>query len=138
MTAPDEIALTALVEQAREAALGAYAPYSNFRVGAALLTPEGTLTGANVENASYGLGICAERVAIAHAVAGGHREFVALAVACIDAQPGTGLAGLTPCGACRQWFLEFAPDLPVLIARPAAEPARFTAAELLPNGFRLD
>jgi len=101
----------ALREAARSAARGAYAPDSRFRVGAALLCADGAVvTGANVENRSYGLTNCAERSAIFTAVSAGRREFLALAVFTPDSQ-----AAVPPCGACRQGLSEFAgPELPVL------------------------
>ena len=96
-----------LIQQAAEAREVAYAPYSNFLVGAALLTADGkTFTGCNVENASYGLSICAERTAICKAVSEGHQAFRAIAVA---ASP---LA--SPCGACRQFIVEFGKDLSLI------------------------
>ncbi len=122
-----------LIERARQARERAYAPYSNYAVGAAIRTADGRIfTGCNVENASYGLSICAERAAVFHAVADGAREIVALAVVTMD--------GGTPCGACRQVLMEFAPNpqaVPVLIATPEHPVARFTLAELLPHAFRL-
>ena len=123
-------------QQIIEAALAmrdrAYAPYSGFRVGAAVLTASGKVhAGCNVENASYGLTLCAERVALATAVAAGDGQFVALAVA--------SAGGATPCGACRQFAAEFRGDLPVLVV-DAAQPGRVletSISELLPNQFRL-
>ncbi|MEO7039669.1 MAG: cytidine deaminase [Candidatus Elarobacter sp.] len=121
---------TALLAAALAARDGAYAPYSKFAVGAALLDHDGTVwTGANVENASYGLSICAERNAIFGAVtAGGTRRFVAVAVAGPD-----GTTTL-PCGACRQVLWEFAPELQVIYADERGV-ASMPLAELLPHAF---
>lgn len=93
---------------ALEARNGAYAPYSNFRVGAVLLTPEGKyIKGANIENASYGAGVCAERTALVKAVSEGEKQFKAIAVA-TDKD-----TVCSPCGICRQFIREFAPKIPV-------------------------
>jgi cytidine deaminase len=121
------------LQEAREAAERAYVPYSRFRVGAAVLAGGSVFTGCNVENASFGLTICAERNAIFHAVTAGHRRIDALAVACIDATHG-GPAGLRmPCGACRQVMAEFAADdLPIEIDEIGA----FRLHHLLPSAFR--
>jgi cytidine deaminase len=118
-----------LVARARLAAERAYAPYSKFRVGAALLAGDGSVTeGANVENLSYGLTICAERSAISAAVSAGKRGFAAIAVACVDAQ-----GPVPPCGACRQVIAEFLPpDAPVLIADPKGGYVESSVAALLP------
>ena len=108
----------------------AYAPYSNFHVGAALLTASGEIfAGCNVENASYGLTICAERVAIGSAVAAGHKQIVAVAVATSG--------GHSPCGACRQVLSEFGPAMEVILI-DADDPTRTrttTLAALLPEQF---
>lgn len=99
----------ALVSAAAEARRRAYAPYSHYPVGAALLTADGqTITGVNVENAVYSTGLCAERTAVFKAVSEGQRSFRAIAVVTRN--------GGTPCGSCRQVLSEFAPDLPVIIA----------------------
>jgi len=119
-----------LIDLAIEARELAYAPYSNYRVGAALLTRSGKIyTGVNVENAAYPTGTCAERVAIFKAVSEGQREFVALAVV-------TGNGGM-PCGACRQVMAEFGLDLTVLIADAEGKLRQEAVlSELLPGAFR--
>ena len=126
---------TSLVTAARAAAARAYAPYSKYRVGAALLAADGTVfTGCNVENASYGLTNCAERTALFKAVSEGRRRFRALAIA-----GGTPKAPAVPCGACRQALAEFCPpDLPVAVAplRRGAPVVR-ALAEYLPHSFAL-
>jgi cytidine deaminase len=117
-----------LVRQAIEARRRAYVPYSSFPVGASLLTRSGKIfTGCNIENASYGLTVCAERVAIWKAVSEGETEFEALAVA-------TNIGG-SPCGACRQVMAEFAPDMPVLIADLNGQITPLSVADLLPLAF---
>jgi cytidine deaminase len=122
-----------LVAAARAARERAYAPYSGFRVGAALLAEQGDVfTAANVENASYGLAICAERSAVVAAVAAGYRSFVAIAVA------GNGLDPVTPCGACRQVLREFPKgvDLEVVCAGEAGDGLLTTTlGSLLPESF---
>src|SRR5207244_553161 len=91
-----------LIARARLAAERAYVPYSHFRVGAAAEADGQVFEGCNVENASYGLTVCAERIALFTAVAAGHRQVTRLAVSCVDAGPELGTAGRMPCGACRQ------------------------------------
>ena len=119
-------ALRLAAEAARERA---YAPYSGFRVGAALETAAGTIvTGCNIENASYGLTICAERSAIAAAVSSGERKFRRLALVSDAPEP------IAPCGACRQVLAEFAPDMPV-DSYGTTRQVTWTVAELLPAGF---
>jgi cytidine deaminase len=124
-----------LVRAAIRAGRQAHAPYSGYRVGAALLAADGRVfTGCNVENASYGLTLCAERAAVCAAVAAGARRFTALAVT------ASGAAVPFPCGACRQVLAEFCPaEMPVHVARAAKPRAirTLTMAELLPHGFRL-
>jgi cytidine deaminase len=122
--------MDALDDEALKAAQYAYAPYSRFRVGAALLAQDGTLyTGANVENRSFGLTICAERSALVSAVSKGQRSFTALAIATPDSDYPVG-----PCGACRQVLSEFmGPDAPVRFGPGgSAAPADTTLGELLP------
>ena len=117
-----------LIETAIRARLAAYAPYSNFQVGAALLCDDGEIfTGCNVENLSYGLTICAERNAIGTAVAAGRQKFAAIAVAADSDQ------AISPCGACRQVMCEFG-DFPVLLANLHGEVVESTVGELLPRG----
>jgi len=121
-----------LVEAATRARERAYAPYSNFRVGAAVRAADGRVfAGCNVENASYGLSVCAERVAIFSAIAQGAREIHALAV-CTDAR-----VPATPCGACRQVIAEFAQDAPIALAGAGGALVLTSIAELLPRPFRL-
>ncbi len=129
----DELARLAVA--AREASRNAYCPYSKFRVGAAVLTSGGeVVTGGNVENASYGLTVCAERTAAFAAILAGASPFEAIAVACVDAPEGSGPELLMPCGACRQVLAEFAdPSTPVIVDRVG----RMTLADLLPLAFRL-
>jgi len=117
-----------LVAQAREARQRAYAPYSGYRVGAALLTKSGRIyTGCNVENAVYPLCTCAERVAVVKAVSEGEQEFDALAVVTEN--------GGAPCGSCRQTLREFGEDIVVLIADATGAYRETTVAELLPDSF---
>ncbi len=114
-----------LPARAREAA---YAPYSHFAVGAALRAADGTIyTGCNVENASYGLTICAERNAVAHAVGQGRRHFTAVAVVTEN--------GVTPCGACRQVLAEFGPHMAVIMADLAGNLRTCALSDLLPEAF---
>ncbi len=121
----------ALVAAAMAVARNAYAPYSGFHVGAAILDAEGRIhAGANVENAAYPQGVCAEAAAIAAMVAAGGRRIAAIAIA------GPGPALCTPCGGCRQKIREFAaPGTPVLVSGPGGPVRRFTLAELLPASF---
>ncbi len=117
-----------MLEQAQRAAGNAYVPYSNFRVGAAIRASSGAIyTGCNVENASYGLTICAERVACATALAAGERSFDSIAI-WVDAPDGQ------PCGACRQFLREFGARLDVVYLRNGA-PVLTTIEQLLPDSF---
>jgi cytidine deaminase len=121
-----------VIQAALDVRQRAYADYSKFLVGAALLAADGTIyTGCNVENASYGLTICAERAAVFSAVAAGQRKFDLLAIATSG--------GATPCGACRQVLAEFAPDLAVLLV-DVDQPHSVhetNLRELLPHAFGL-
>lgn len=125
----DEKTVARLIRAARDVQERAYVPYSHFRVGAALLGEDGTVyTGCNVENASYGLTICAERNAIFHAVACGCRHFSALLIV------GDGKDLTAPCGACRQVMAEFAiPE--IILVRPDDSYETFTLQQLLPLTF---
>jgi cytidine deaminase len=148
--APDREQLLAM---ARAAAEQAYAPHSQFRVGAAVvvLTTHGPriVTGANVENASYGLALCAERAALAAACAlpdairpaerfarlATAPEITHVALTCVDAPADSSLASRMPCGACRQWFAELAPRATYYVD---GDPRNLTLADLLPDAFQLE
>jgi cytidine deaminase, homotetrameric len=125
-----KISREALIAAALQVRQRAYAKYSQFLVGAALLTADGrTFTGCNVENVSYGLTNCAERSAVFAAVAAGQQRFELLAIA--------SAGGVTPCGACRQVLVEFAPDLPILLI-DVDKPGQVVEANLnhlLPGAF---
>lgn len=123
--------LETLIGHAREVRERAYAPYSVFRVGAALLGDSGRIyTGCNVENVSYGLTICAERVAVFKGISEGECEFGALAV--------VTETGATPCGACRQVLAEFGSRLTVVVARPEGDWLKvFSLQDLLPYSFHM-
>lgn len=117
-----------LVQQALTARQRAYAPYSGYYVGAAVLTDDGVVfPGCNVENAAYPSTICAERVALTSAVAQGKRNFVAIAVATRN--------GGSPCGSCRQVMMELGPDMVVYITDETGAYRTTTVRELLPDGF---
>lgn len=132
---PADIDWNALVAAATEVREKAWAPFSNFQVGAALLAADGTVyTGCNVENRTFGLTICAERNAVTTAVADGRREFVAIAVV-TDASPPA-----PPCGMCRETLVEFAHpasgrDLEILSANLDGESRRYRLSEIFPEPF---
>jgi cytidine deaminase len=127
---PTERVWTTLTERAMGAMERAYAPYSGFRVGAALLADDGSVTeGCNVENAAYPAGICAERTAVAAAVTRGVRSFRALVIATEAETPAP------PCGMCRQVLMEFAPELSVVSVTRGGAQARWSMADLLPHAF---
>jgi cytidine deaminase len=120
-----------LVKRARDVLRHAYSPYSNVQVGAALLAKDGRIfSGCNVENASYGLTLCAERSAIMTAVSEGVREFTAIAITTNRER------ALMPCGACRQVLSEFAPKLRVLVVGTSGERRETTLEALLPEAFK--
>lgn len=122
-----------LVEKALKAKENAYAPYSNFKVGAALLSEDGQVfTGCNVENASYGLTNCAERTAVFKAVCGGQKKFRAIALASDSEKI------ITPCGACRQVLLEFGPHTKVIMANNKGEYKLSNVGALIPSAFNTD
>jgi cytidine deaminase len=119
-----------LIEAARAARRHAHAPFSRFLVGAALETADGrVVTGCNVESASYGLTMCAERVAVFKAISEGVRGGARIAVVADTPEP------TPPCGACRQWLWEFGGDLEVLLANLEGEKGRFRMRDLLPLPF---
>ncbi len=119
-----------LVQAARAARDRAHAPYSRFKVGAALETADGLIiTGCNVENATYGLTICAERVAVVKAISEGHHQFTRIAIVADTTDP------TPPCGACRQILWEFGGDIEVILANLSETTAHHRLAELLPSPF---
>lgn len=122
-------------DRARLAAKSAYAPYSKFRVGAAVVGGKGIYSGSNVENASYSLSLCAERAALAAAVSAGDLEMRLLVIAFLDTQQLASASPLVPCGACRQWLCELAPNAKVYVCN---DNSWYTVADLLPLPFRLD
>jgi cytidine deaminase len=129
MINPDD----ALRDAAFAAMENAYAPYSKFRVGAALRTSTGEIvTGCNVENAAYGEALCAERVAVSAAVARGMREFDEIAIATESEDPAP------PCGSCRQTMSEFAPDLKVIGYSKNGKKVSWRLSDLLPEAFALN
>ncbi|MCD6268165.1 MAG: cytidine deaminase [Thermotogaceae bacterium] len=121
-----------LIERARKARENAYAPYSKFKVGAAILTEDGEVyTGVNVENASFGLTVCAERVALFKAVSDGKRSFKAIAVVADTEEP------VPPCGACRQVLSEFG-DMKVIMANLKGDVKIARLGDLLPDSFKFE
>lgn len=119
-----------LADAALAARLNAFAPYSSFKVGAALATEDGKVyTGCNVENATYGLTVCAERVALFKAISEGERRFARIAVASQSARPAT------PCGACRQLLWEFAGDIEVILVNPEGRRETHQLKTLFPEAF---
>lgn len=133
---PAGLDLPTLLDRAKDARSRAYAPYSGFLVGAALLTADGSIvTGGNVENGSYGMTICAERAAVVRAVAEGHKEFRAIVIAADSDRVRVA----APCGACLQVLAEFDPDDEMLVAFPHGDSTQIVRlGDLLPVRFRLN
>ena len=120
-----------LFRMAKDASNNAYSPYSNIKVGAALLTKDGKIyTGVNVENSSYGATICAERTAFTKAVSEGEREFYKIAI-------GGSIKNLVPCGMCRQFMSEFGTDIEIIYENEQGELVVTTLANLFPNEFKI-
>lgn len=129
MSGPDAATAGRWLDEARTAAAAAYAPYSQFRVGALAITPDGAVfMGVNVENAAFGATICAEANAISSAAAAGHREVGVVAVGCLDADE------CTPCGNCRQVMREFGVEH-IIVQGPGGRLTVYTLEELLPDSF---
>lgn len=124
-----------LCNAAKQAVQNAYAPYSNCKVGAALLAADGRIfTGCNIENAAFGPTVCAERVALFNAVSNGCKNFTALAIA--GGKNGVLNSAYPPCGVCRQVLAEFcSPDFKIYLCTKAEEPLCYTMGELLPAAF---
>ncbi len=122
-----------LLERAEEVQKNSYSPYSNFRVGAAILTEKGKIyTGTNVENASYGLTICAERVAVFKALSNGDSRFRAIAIVSDSEVP------IPPCGACRQVLSEFSANMMVISQSSGGEVKRWFLKEIFPETFEFE
>lgn len=122
-----------LIEIAEKAMENAYAPYSNFKVGAALLCSDGTVfTGCNIENASYGAANCAERTAVFKAVSEGRREFSAIAIVSSSGEE------TFPCGICRQVLAEFSPDIRVILQNKENIPVSYKFQDIMPYIFSLN
>ena len=128
------IARDELLALAREAAQRAFCPYSHFHVGAAVVAGEKTYIGVNIEISSYGLTLCAERSALAAAISDGAGPITQVAVACIDAPADAPLNERTPCGACRQWLADLAPNAVIYIDGSSQD---FTIRDLMPYAFGL-
>lgn len=126
----DKKIIKKLIKKAYDASKNSYSPYSNYKVGAAILAKNGEIfIGTNVENASYGLTVCAERIAVFNAVSNGNKDFVAIAIYTKD--------GGFSCGSCLQVLAEFSPDLEFIIASDLNKYKIYKFSELLPNPFIL-
>lgn len=133
--AAEEPSWEKLFDQARVAAERSYSPYSRFRVGAAVVADGRVFVGCNIENASYGLCICAERVAIFAAISQGARKIQRLAVSCVDADQDAPVNARMPCGACRQVIAEFADENAVIMVDGLDR--ELSVEEILPRAFSL-
>jgi cytidine deaminase len=119
-----------LMEKAKKVRKNAYAPYSGFKVGSAVLTNDGKIfTGCNIENASFGLSVCAERIALFKAISMGYKDFQAIAIICNSEKP------CTPCGACRQVMIEFSPEMDVIMCNLHSKIIIKKAKQLIPDAF---
>jgi len=122
-----------LISEAEKARKNAYAPYSKFSVGAALLSRNGKVyTGANLENSSFGQTVCAERLALYKAVSDGEKDFKKIAIVAPGAEP------VTPCGICRQALFEFSPELEIVCANLKGKVKKYTLKQLLPHSFKYE
>ncbi len=122
--------IRSVIDNAKQAKQNAYAPYSNLKIGAALLTTSGKIfTGSNIENSSYGLSICAERVAVSKAVSGGERDFELIVIASDEFA--------YPCGACRQFLSEFSENLKIILVNDRGEERDTSLQELFPYPFKI-
>jgi len=122
-----------LISEAEKARKNAYAPYSKFSVGAALLSRSGKVyTGANLENSSFGQTVCAERLALYKAVSAGEKDFKKIAIVAPGAKP------VTPCGICRQALFEFSPELEVICSNLKGQVKKYTLKQLLPYPFKYE
>jgi cytidine deaminase len=122
-----------LILKAKKAMRSAYAPYSNFKVGAAILSREGKVfSGANLENSSFGITVCAERVALYKALSSGEKDFIKIAIASSAEKP------ITPCGLCRQALFEFSPGLKVVCSNLTGKIKKYTLKQLLPYPFKYE
>lgn len=123
-----------LVSLARQVARNAHCPYSGFRVGAVVVADDKVYQGTNVEISSLGLTLCAERSALTAAIADGAKNITQIVISCIDAERTGGTEQLMPCGACRQWLSDLAPEATVIIDGIGES---FTTSQLLPSPFRI-
>ena len=122
-----------LIKKALKARENSYSPYSQFAVGAALEAEDGTIyTGCNVENASYGLSVCAERTALVKAVSEGAKKFKRLAIVADTEKP------VTPCGMCRQMLMEFSPEMELILTTTKGKSETVILSKLLPRAFKLN